>query len=98
MLDPSHTCDLRCSLWHHQTLNPLSEPGIKPASSGRVCQVLKLLSHNGSSLFFIFRTDTHQTSRAPQMPEENCSQINQMFLSIYSFLIAFATSQVPWPP
>ena len=31
--DPSHICDLHCSSWQHQILNPLSGPGIKPTFS-----------------------------------------------------------------
>ena len=44
--DPSDICDLHCSMWQHQILNPLSkdqtyilmDPG----------RILNLLSHNGN--------------------------------------------------
>ena len=42
-------CDLCDSLRQHWILNPLSETGLKPASSWILCQVLKLLSHNRNS-------------------------------------------------
>ena len=41
--DLSHICDLHCSLWQRQILNPLDE-----ATSSQY-QVLTLLSHNGNS-------------------------------------------------
>ena len=31
--DPSHVCNLHHSSWEYWILNPLIEPGIKPASS-----------------------------------------------------------------
>ena len=48
-LDPSHICDLHCSLQQCQTLNPLSRPVIEPTSSQRLYQVLNLLSYKGNS-------------------------------------------------
>ena len=33
MPDPSCVCNLHQSSWQHQILNPLSKPGIEPASS-----------------------------------------------------------------
>ena len=46
--DPSHVCDLCCSLWEHWILNPL-RPGIKPISSWILRWVLNPLSHNRDS-------------------------------------------------
>ena len=43
MPDLSHVCDL-----------PFLRPGIKPASSWRLCWVLNLLSHHGNSFFSAF--------------------------------------------
>ena len=50
--DLSHICDLYCSLWQCQILNPLSEARIKSASSRKLCQVLNRLSHSENSLGF----------------------------------------------
>ena len=53
-LDLSHICGLRCSLCQHWILNQWVRPGIKPASSGRLCQVPNLLSHNGNYMSVAF--------------------------------------------
>ena len=45
---PSRGCDLHHSSWQHLILNPLREPGIKPASSWILLGLL-LLSHSGNS-------------------------------------------------
>ena len=47
---PSHTCGLRCSLRECKTLNPMSE------ASQRLCWVLNLLSHKGSSQISLYVT------------------------------------------
>lgn len=46
--DLSCICNLCCSLWQCQTLNPLSKLGIEPASSRRLRWVLNLLGRNGN--------------------------------------------------
>ena len=48
--DPSLICHLDHSLWQRQIRNSL----IKPASSHRLCQVLKPLNHCGNSYFLFF--------------------------------------------
>ena len=49
MPDPSHICDLHCSLWRHQILNPLSKARDQSTSSQRQRWLLNLLSHNRNS-------------------------------------------------
>ena len=46
--DQSHICDLHCSSWQRQNLNPLRGPGIEPASSWILVEFLTA-DHNGSS-------------------------------------------------
>ena len=48
MPDPSHVCDLPCSLGQHQILNPLSEARDQHILM-ETTQVLNLLCHNGNS-------------------------------------------------
>ena len=48
----SHICNLHHSLQQHRSLTQWARPGIRPASSGIVCQVLNPLSHNGNSLSY----------------------------------------------
>ena len=52
---PSCIYDLCCSLRQCWILSPLSEPGIEPATSWTLSQVLNLLSHNGNSNFCGFK-------------------------------------------
>ena len=52
-LDLNHICDLHLSLQQRHILNPWAMPGIEPASSETLCQVLNPLSHSTSSLFLI---------------------------------------------
>ena len=54
MPDPSHICDLCCTLYQCQILNLVSEARTKTTSSWTLCRVLKPLSHNGNSCLFVF--------------------------------------------
>ena len=60
---PSHSCDLRFSLWQCRILNPLSEARIKPASSQEPYWVLNQLSHKGNSHGALFLKDSFGSGR-----------------------------------
>ena len=47
--DPNHICNLRCSLWHHRILNPMSEAREETHVLMDTSWVLNPLSHNGNS-------------------------------------------------
>ena len=49
MPDPSHICDLRCSLWQCHILNPLSEARDQTCIYVDTSQVPNLLSHKRNS-------------------------------------------------
>ena len=47
--DPRCICNLRCSLWQYQILNPLNKVRDRTHILMDISQVLNLLSHNGNS-------------------------------------------------
>ena len=49
--DLSYVCDLHCSLWQCQILNPLSK-------ARDTSWVLNMLSHNGNSYDFFFKNSS----------------------------------------
>ena len=51
MLDPSHICNLCCSLWKCQILNPLSKGRNRTHLLMDSSQVLNPLNHDGNSPF-----------------------------------------------
>ena len=52
--DPSHICDLHCSLQQHGILYPLSEAGDQTCIFMATSQVLNPLSHHGNSPIVCF--------------------------------------------
>ena len=52
--DPSHICDLHCSLQQHWSFNPLSKARDRTLILMDINAVLKLLNHNGNSVCAIF--------------------------------------------
>ena len=54
MPDLSHICDLCCSWWEPQILNPLSKARDGTRILMDTSQVLNTLSHNRNSFFFVF--------------------------------------------
>ena len=83
--DPSHICDLCCSLWQQWILNQHVRPGIEPTSPRTPCQVLNLLSHSGNSPLTSLRC-AHLHRHAPATLT--------LFFFKYSCLWTFALS---WP-
>lgn len=87
-LDPSHICDLCCSLWGHQILNP-PRPGIKPASSQRQRQVFRLLSHNRNS-----------KTKSPHGPIQFCflplTDVISLMLLCFAFFLLSVSSSFGW--
>ena len=58
--DPSHICDLHCSLWQCQIINLLREAGDHTHLHMDTSQVLNPLSYNRTSFIPVFLT-THLT-------------------------------------
>ena len=54
MTDPSCVCNLHCSLWQHQILNPLSEARDQARILMDTSRVLNPLSHKGNCLFIFY--------------------------------------------
>ena len=52
ILHPSCICNLHCSLWQHQILNPLSEARDHTHILMNTMSILNLLSHNRNSMGF----------------------------------------------
>ena len=52
--DLSHICNLRCSLWQRQILNPLSEARDRTHILMDASRVLRPLNHSGNSSVNIF--------------------------------------------
>ena len=62
--DLSHICNLCCSLGQCQILNPLSEAGIKPASSWILVGFLTCWATTGTPRFLNLRITLHNNSSA----------------------------------
>ena len=56
--DLSHSCSLCCSMQQRLTLTHWVRPGIKPASSRILSQVLNPVCHNRNSLIYYFLSST----------------------------------------
>ena len=52
--DLSHICNLHCSSWQHQILNPRSEARDRTHILTETSQILNQLSHNGNSYIHFF--------------------------------------------
>ena len=89
--DPSHICDLSFRLRQCQILNPLSKARMEPTSSGKLCQVLNLQSHNRNSGICIFnkvlRIYIHTEKRInidlPNMREVHRLPLNIMLFGLH---------------
>ena len=72
--DPSCICDLHCSLWQHQLLNPLSKARYWTHILIDTCQILNLQSTAG----------TPHSQKMTLMPQSQ-GQFNLIFLFFLSF-------------